>query len=106
MTSSHSDPTGSSPAADRRDDHGVALMRLLQVIAMAANEGTTIEGALQTCLNEVCANTGWPVGHAYLLDEETGELVPTGVWHLSDESRFRHFRDTTEATRLHRGQGL
>ena len=53
-----------------------ALMRLLQRIAIAANEARTVESALQTCLDEVCAHTGWPVGHAYLLDEDSGEFVP------------------------------
>lgn len=105
MTASHSSDTG-NPVSHRQDDRGTALIRLLQVVAMAANEATNIESALATCLNEVCAYTGWPVGHAYLLEEEAGDLVPTGVWCLSDAARFRRFREKTEATRLERGRGL
>ncbi|HUE77101.1 MAG TPA: ATP-binding protein [Longimicrobiales bacterium] len=83
-----------------------ALVRLLQVIAVAANEARTIEGALQMCLDEVCAHTGWPVGHAYLVDQETGALLPTGVWHPAEDGRFRQFRENTAGTRLAAGQGL
>jgi PAS domain S-box-containing protein len=81
------------------------LVRLLQVVAVAANESTTIEGALQTCLDAVCRHTGWPVGHAYLLDAE-GELASTGIWHLADPSRFPQFREVTRQTRFAPGQGL
>jgi len=83
-----------------------ALMRLLQRIAIAANEARTVESALQTCLDEVCAHTGWPVGHAYLLDEDSGEFVPTGVWHLADGRRFLRFRERTAATRITPGEGV
>jgi signal transduction histidine kinase len=39
----------------------------------------------------------WPVGHAYLADQATGELRPTGVWYLEDEARLAAFRDASEA---------
>jgi PAS domain S-box-containing protein len=82
------------------------LVRLLQIVAVAANEATTVDSALQTCLDEVCAHTGWQVGHAYLLDREAGVLVPTTIWHVADEDRFRSFREITEATRFGPGEGL
>jgi PAS domain S-box-containing protein len=81
------------------------LVRLLQVVAVAANESTTIEGALQTCLEAVCRHTGWPAGHAYMVDAE-GELASTGIWHLADPSRFPRFREATLETRFAASQGL
>lgn len=98
MNSTANDGTGARGDAE--------LVRLLQVVAVAANEARRLEPALQTCLDEVCAHTGWQVGHAYLLDRDTGELAPTTVWHLADEETFRAFRELTEATRFQRGEGL
>jgi PAS domain S-box-containing protein len=73
------------------------VVQLLQVITSAANEAVTVESALQIALDRVCAFTGWPVGHAYMVDEEDGGVaVSTGLWHLDDEERFATFRDVTE----------
>ena len=84
-----------------------ALVHLLQDVAVASNEARTVDDALQACLDRVCAHTGWPVGHAYLLSEETAEkMVPTSLWYLDDPARFEVFRRVTEATPLVRGSGL
>ena len=67
-----------------------ALVRLLQDVAVASNEARTVDDALQACLDRVCAHTGWPVGHAYLLSEQTGEeMVPTRLWYLDEPARFK-----------------
>jgi PAS domain S-box-containing protein len=81
------------------------LVRLLQVVAVAANESTSVEGALQTCLDAVCAHAGWQAGHAYLADG-TGHLEPTGIWHVAAPSAFPRFREATRQTRFAPGQGL
>jgi PAS domain S-box-containing protein len=84
-----------------------AFVHLLQVVAVAANEAATIEDAVQICLDRICAHTGWPVGHYYLVSEEaTGELVPTGSWHLDHRERFETFRQVTESIRFAPGVGL
>jgi PAS domain S-box-containing protein len=84
-----------------------ALMHLLQAVAMAANEATNLEEAIQVCLDQVCAYTGWPVGHAYLTAEgATGTLVPSTLWSLADPQRFETFRAVTEKTPLASGIGL
>jgi signal transduction histidine kinase len=84
-----------------------AFVHLLQVVAVTANEAATVEDAMQRCLDQVCGQTGWPVGHAYLLaDDGTGALVPTTLWHLDTPERFATFRQVTEALRLPPGMGL
>jgi PAS domain S-box-containing protein len=84
-----------------------ALIHLLQVSVTAANEASSLEEAMQRCLDQICAQTGWPVGHVYLpADERPGELVPTTIWHLDDPDRFAAFRSLTEATPLAAGAGL
>ena len=80
---------------------------LLQTVTLAANEAASIEDALQVALDEVCAYTEWPVGHAYLLaDDGTGTLFSPGLWHSADPDRFATFRSVSEATRFAPGIGL
>jgi PAS domain S-box-containing protein len=81
------------------------LIRLLQSVAVAANEARTVSEALQTALDLICAYTGWPVGHAYL-SEAGGELVSAGTWHLADPERYRPFREASERTHFAPGAGL
>jgi signal transduction histidine kinase len=83
------------------------FVKLLQEVAVAANEATTIEEAMQFALDQVCAHTGWPVGHVSIAAEDsTGELTPTTIWHLNNPEQFETFRKVTEATRLAPGVGL
>ncbi|HYH79397.1 MAG TPA: ATP-binding protein [Longimicrobium sp.] len=84
---------------------GGDLIHLLQVVAVAANEAGGVDEALQTCLDAVCAHTGWPLGHAWLVDDEGG-LASTGIWHLARPGAFPRFREATERLRLAPGQGL
>src|SRR5690606_26304543 len=81
-------------------------VELLQRLAVAANEARDTASALRTCLSEVCAYTGWEVGHAFLREDDTGMLVPSGVWHSTDEERFRDFRALTEGLRFAPGEGV
>ncbi|MFQ5990620.1 MAG: PAS domain S-box protein, partial [Candidatus Methylomirabilales bacterium] len=84
-----------------------AYVRLLQKIAVAANEASVVDEAMQVCLDEVCTLTEWPVGHAYVLATDgTGELVTTELWHLDHPERFETFRKVTEVTRFAPGVGL
>jgi PAS domain S-box-containing protein len=82
-------------------------IRLLQRITVAANEASIVEEAMQVCLDEVCALTEWPVGHAYVLaDDGTDELVSAKLWHLDRPKQFETFRRVTEGTRFKPGIGL
>jgi signal transduction histidine kinase/ActR/RegA family two-component response regulator len=84
-----------------------ATVRLFEAVAAAANEATTLDEALQIFLDRICAHTGWPVGHAYLLsDQAKGEFVSSRIWHLDDPKRFEKFRKTTEETTFTAGSGF
>jgi signal transduction histidine kinase len=71
-------------------------LELLEMVAESSNEAVEIEPALGAAIVYVCAHMRWPVGHAYLADQATGLLRPTGVWYLEDEARFAAFRDASE----------
>lgn len=80
---------------------------VLQRIASAANEASDVDKAMQVCLDEVCALTQWPVGHACVLaDDGSGDLVPTKLWHLDRPKEFETFRWVAEMTRSAPGVGL
>lgn len=82
-----------------------ALVKLLQEIAVAANEASEVDEAMLICLEKVCAYTGWEIGHVYLPDSE-GNLVHTGLWHVEDKERFKTFLEVTESTTFAPGVGL
>ncbi len=67
---------------------------------------SSLEEALQFCVDAVCDVTGYPVGHAYALSPDGRQLVPSAVWHVDDEERTREFRRVTEQTRFRRGEGF
>jgi PAS domain S-box-containing protein len=84
-----------------------AFVRLLQEVAVAANQATSLDQALQTAIDKICEHIGWPVGHIYMPDPaESGALLPTHIWHLEDQQRFDTFRKITEVVRLAPGIGL
>jgi PAS domain S-box-containing protein len=92
---------------DARLRQKVMYLQLLQAVVVAANEASTIAEAMQRCLDQVCAHTGWPIGHAYLPAENvTGAQVPTTFWHVDDPGRFATFQAIIEGTCLTPGVGL
>lgn len=84
-----------------------ALVRLIQVVAVAANCASSSEDALQACLDGVCAHTGWPIGHVYFpTSDSPHDLVSAPLWHLDDPQRFAAFQQATTALRVAAGTGL
>ncbi len=79
-----------------------ASVRLLQNIVLAVNTADTLESALQTALHEVCIFAGWSVGHAYVVENNTGgrDLAPTGIWHIERAESAHSLRQKTEAMRF------
>lgn len=95
-------------AVAKRELHRKAtFVELLQVVAVAANEATSVEAALQLTLDRVCEHTGWPVGHVYSSSSATKtELISSKIWHLENAAEFETFRQVTERTPLAIGAGL
>lgn len=82
-------------------------IRLLQRIAVAANETSSIDDTLQVAVDQVCLHTGWPVGHVYMLTTTGGRrLDPTTLWHVDNKDRFKAFCEITNAMHFEPGAGL
>ena len=83
------------------------LMQLVQHVAMAANEATSVHEAFQSSLDRICAFTGWPVGHVYFReDEQAANLTPSALWHLDNPEEFHLFQTLTQQTTFSSGVGL
>ena len=82
------------------------ITELLHKTAQAANEAVSVEKALQSCIDDVCAYTGWKVGHVFLGTDETPSMLKSsGIWHLDDERRYENLRAVTERCIFAPGQG-
>ena len=76
-------------------------------VAVAANEASSFDEVAQIAIDQVCAHTGWPVGHVYFSAKDgSGELLPSTIWHLDNPVTFNTFRKVTERTTFKLGIGL
>jgi diguanylate cyclase (GGDEF)-like protein len=51
------------------------FVKLLQEIAVAANEAANVEEAIRRSIERICEVTGWPMGHLYLTSEGGDRLI-------------------------------
>ena len=82
-------------------------LQLLEAIAGAANQMSSVDEALQFAVTKICAFTGWPLGHAYLT-ENHDELkhVHPAIGEIDHPKRLHEFLQATEQIRFDSGVGL
>jgi len=81
--------------------------RSIAQIAAISNEAFSIEEAMKIAVNQVCAYTGWPVGHVCAASEDSeDDLYSLSVWHLQDPERYEPFQKLTEMSHFSSGVGL
>ena len=92
-------------AADAISEHATGVLydkqqhiKLLQAVAVAANESPSLDDALQAAVDQICTHLGWPVGHAYLAIGTTSILTLSDIWFIEDLARFEAFRRAVETT--------
>jgi diguanylate cyclase (GGDEF)-like protein/PAS domain S-box-containing protein len=73
-------------------------LKMLQAVAVAANESPSLDDALQAVVDQLCTHLGWPVGHAYLAIGTTSVLTLSDIWFIGDMQRYEHFRRAIETT--------
>ena len=78
----------------------VVLRGLLQMVATTANQATTVDEAMSVAVEQVCALTGWPVGHAFVSKGPDQAITSTRIWHMDEPERFEVFREATEASSM------
>ncbi|MGI8906620.1 MAG: diguanylate cyclase [Candidatus Sumerlaeaceae bacterium] len=86
-----------------------AFVQLLESIAAAANEAGNFAEAVQVCLDLVCAELKWPLGHAYQVfrSPDGVYLQPMGTWSSPGHNgAFEAFKQHTMKQRFEPGIGL
>lgn len=73
------------------------LVKVMQEVAMAANESETIEKALRVTLEKMCRYLQWDIGHCYLFDATENKLVSSREWFFSGEVN-QMFKEASERT--------
>ena len=83
-------------------------LQLLEEIAVAASQAHSVREAMQFAVDRVCAFTGWPLGHVYLVsdDRTSTRMLTTDVWYSPEDNRFSKFREATEKREFPAGEGL
>jgi predicted signal transduction protein with EAL and GGDEF domain len=83
-------------------------LQLLEAIAGAANQMSSVQEALQFAVTHICQFTGWPLGHAYVTETDgaSRRLRPIAVWHGANLARIHDFLQATEQMILASGVGL
>jgi PAS domain S-box-containing protein len=82
-----------------------SLIRLLQEIAVTANEASSVDEVMRVCLGKVCMFTKFSLGHVYLLGAD-GNLIPSGLWFFDHYKKYEVFMKITNATTFIKGTGL
>ena len=94
--------------AELKSHQTAEYTRVLQIVAIAANEAANMEEAMRACLKELCDVMGWPVGHVYLIRQGDPDILdPMGIWHPGgDDASYREFQQETGRTSFRRGEGM
>jgi signal transduction histidine kinase len=80
-------------------------LRLLQEVAVAANQAESIEELLQFALDKICQYMAWPAGQVYIRTQtNNGELVSAGLWHCNDD-RFSFLPEAVQTARQQSSEG-
>ena len=80
---------------------------LLETIATAANQATSVKDAMCHALAAVCKFAYWPLGHLLLTDDDAGRtLHSTTIWHDESNGQYDALRALTESIAFGNGIGL
>ncbi|MDD5586713.1 MAG: ATP-binding protein [Alphaproteobacteria bacterium] len=93
-------------AARRQAEQEARTTALLKSVAATANKTSDIDAAIKTVLELMCGFLGWPLGHAYLVDEGNALLRSTGLWSAAGPDKYKIFMQATAETTFKRGEGL
>ena len=76
-------------------------VQLLKDVAVLANEAESVELALRAALDMIARFMNWPVGAAYIPDEdEPSTFVPCVFWAVDQSEEFHLLREVTFHTRM------
>ncbi|CAN5803408.1 hypothetical protein BH23CHL2_BH23CHL2_27460 [soil metagenome] len=68
-------------------------------VILEVTNSTPIRETVAERLASFCAQLNWSIGHVFMHDQMTNQLVPTGIWYLDDLEGYREFQEATFAYR-------
>lgn len=81
---------------------GTTPLETLSMLAVAANTGGTLAGALPSLLELLCRSGGWNLGHAYRVALDGDQVLPLDTWWPASAAGFEPFRHATAGTAIRR----
>ena len=81
-------------------------IELVSDISKTINGSQNENDAMDYTLRRIYEYTGWAFGHVYILDSDKGSLASSGLYHSSDETRYRQFADETLQLKITGNGGL
>ena len=84
----------------------LAIAKFLADLNQMANETRDISFGLKSFLKSVCIYSDWPIGHAYILDDDGSKLISSKTWYLAPGSSFDDFVRVSESASFEAGKGL
>lgn len=92
---------------EQRVEARTRCIKLMQDVAVIANEAGSVEQALARTLERICQYLGWPVGHVHLPDRANpASFVDSGIWWLAAPDRFESFVEAHKGLAFRSGQGM
>ncbi len=79
---------------------------LLQQASFASSTTDALEDALRICVANLGEISGWPVGHAFLMNQNGTRLVSSRIWHFSNRDNFRSLDEASQQLSISRGEDL
>ena len=74
--------------------------RFVEHVIATVKKAENKEDALQKCIDKVCTQLEWPIGHVYFpWCSELYELDSSKIWYFDNSDRYKVFREITETTR-------
>lgn len=84
-----------------------AVADMLNRVAIHANQARSFAQVLQTCLDDICTDIDWPIGHALVPEVEGGQsFVSMGLWHCSSPDDFSEFQKWLGQAKIDSNRGL
>jgi len=72
--------------SDKEAEKERSMLKMLFLIAQKIGHSDSFEEALQYTIEQVCLDTGWDIGEAWLPDQDDEHMVYSGAYFLSDDS--------------------
>lgn len=82
------------------------LQSLLKDIGLIVNNDIDTDGALEQCTRLICDFLDWQLGHIYLANGITGEMVSSDIWHTRETNKYREFINDTTRRSFKLDEGL